>query len=284
MSIKPRQCDSCGIVYIPHTKNQKSRCPQCAQTKCLICGQLFHNPNSLRKYCQSCRIKTCPICGKQFRSLPSKKRVVCSWDCSAIIRRKEPRLLVRPRYPKDTALWQIPEWLRNQYVELIKSAGSIAKEFGCTESNVLYFLNKFNIQRRQRVNPAIYTMTKAERLEYNRRCAAERGKRWRCLNPSLYAATKKRYRSSDKGKTTECQLDHKRRNAKALSDSPLTNQEWEKILDKSRSRCFYCGEKRPLTIDHVIPLSKGGLHTASNIVPACKSCNSSKQDKLWLLV
>ncbi|WP_203620386.1 HNH endonuclease [Streptomyces sp. SID8499] len=41
------------------------------------------------------------------------------------------------------------------------------------------------------------------------------------------------------------------------------------------------------TVDHVIPLSRGGQHAEGNLVPACKSCNSSKGDKLlieWLLV
>lgn len=43
--------------------------------------------------------------------------------------------------------------------------------------------------------------------------------------------------------------------------------------------CVYCGETSSLTIDHVFPKSLGGSHDPSNLVPACRSCNSSKGAK-----
>ena len=42
--------------------------------------------------------------------------------------------------------------------------------------------------------------------------------------------------------------------------------------------CVYCG-KPATTIDHIIPKSKNGSDEASNLVPCCKSCNSSKSNK-----
>jgi len=42
--------------------------------------------------------------------------------------------------------------------------------------------------------------------------------------------------------------------------------------------CSYCG-KTAKTIDHIMPLSKGGAHRWDNLTPACKSCNSSKGNK-----
>ena len=44
-------------------------------------------------------------------------------------------------------------------------------------------------------------------------------------------------------------------------------------------RCYHCGEKfakEVLTLDHVIPLSRGGKSTKNNCVPACKPCNAEK--------
>ena len=32
-------------------------------------------------------------------------------------------------------------------------------------------------------------------------------------------------------------------------------------------------------MDHALPLSRGGAHTATNVVPACTACNSRKRDK-----
>lgn len=57
----------------------------------------------------------------------------------------------------------------------------------------------------------------------------------------------------------------------------LTAAQWKEIKEHYGHRCVYCRRKMArLTMDHIIPLSKGGSHTASNIVPACKSCNSRK--------
>jgi 5-methylcytosine-specific restriction endonuclease McrA len=40
--------------------------------------------------------------------------------------------------------------------------------------------------------------------------------------------------------------------------------------------CAYCGRRADMQIEHVIPLSRGGTHSMSNILPACKPCNDSK--------
>lgn len=44
------------------------------------------------------------------------------------------------------------------------------------------------------------------------------------------------------------------------------------------SKCWMCG-KPASTIDHVKPLSKGGLHILANMRPACLSCNSRKRNR-----
>jgi len=52
------------------------------------------------------------------------------------------------------------------------------------------------------------------------------------------------------------------------------------IIKRDRGRCQYCGREDPnLTIDHVIPLSRGGKHTWTNVVAACHRCNSIKGDR-----
>ena len=47
--------------------------------------------------------------------------------------------------------------------------------------------------------------------------------------------------------------------------------------------CSYCTnvfEKKDLTIDHIIPKSKGGKTSWDNVTTSCKSCNISKADKI----
>ena len=44
--------------------------------------------------------------------------------------------------------------------------------------------------------------------------------------------------------------------------------------------CHYCGKKvgaANLTMDHVIPVSRGGTSTKGNVVPCCKDCNNAKK-------
>lgn len=48
------------------------------------------------------------------------------------------------------------------------------------------------------------------------------------------------------------------------------------VLRRDRHSCQYCGSKKKLTLDHVIPRSKGGKHTWDNVVTACERCNSKK--------
>jgi 5-methylcytosine-specific restriction endonuclease McrA len=50
-------------------------------------------------------------------------------------------------------------------------------------------------------------------------------------------------------------------------------------MKRDKFRCVYCGSQRHLTIDHVIPKSKGGQNTWSNMVTCCSKCNSKKGDR-----
>lgn len=52
------------------------------------------------------------------------------------------------------------------------------------------------------------------------------------------------------------------------------------IYKRDDNKCQYCGSTRHLTIDHIIPKSKGGEDTWDNLVVACNTCNTKKGDKL----
>ncbi len=57
-----------------------------------------------------------------------------------------------------------------------------------------------------------------------------------------------------------------------------TSQWWKNLIAKGT--CHYCGKSFPskeLTMDHLVPLSRGGKSTKGNIVPCCKNCNNEKK-------
>jgi 5-methylcytosine-specific restriction endonuclease McrA len=53
----------------------------------------------------------------------------------------------------------------------------------------------------------------------------------------------------------------------------------QNIFKRDNSECQYCGIRRDLTLDHVIPSSRGGQHSWINLVTACKKCNARKGDR-----
>jgi 5-methylcytosine-specific restriction endonuclease McrA len=52
------------------------------------------------------------------------------------------------------------------------------------------------------------------------------------------------------------------------------------IYKRDGHKCQYCGSTKQLTIDHIIPRSRGGQDTWENLVVACMPCNTRKSDKL----
>lgn len=62
----------------------------------------------------------------------------------------------------------------------------------------------------------------------------------------------------------------------------LRKQSWWKNR-VAQGVCHYCGRRVPpqeLTLDHVVPLARGGRSSKNNCVPACKACNTNKRDLL----
>jgi 5-methylcytosine-specific restriction endonuclease McrA len=58
---------------------------------------------------------------------------------------------------------------------------------------------------------------------------------------------------------------------------PAVNR--REVLRRDKHSCQYCGNTKHLTIDHVIPVSKGGKNTWDNVITACESCNNRKGDR-----
>ena len=93
------------------------------------------------------------------------------------------------------------------------------------------------------------------------------------------------YFQTPEGKATLQRSQTARRARLALIANSLTCEEWYAILEEHEFKCAYCGCSlldlfNPPTRDHIVPISKGGDNVKENIVPACKSCNCKKGNKL----
>lgn len=99
---------------------------------------------------------------------------------------------------------------------------------------------------------------------------------WYAANRARVLAQKSAYTAAHREQVAAASARHRARKLGACV-SDLTRAQWDSIKATFGQRCAYCGEKpKRLTQDHLIPLSKGGDHTAANVVPACKPCNSRK--------
>lgn len=56
----------------------------------------------------------------------------------------------------------------------------------------------------------------------------------------------------------------------------VTSRDWQRMLLAYAHCCAYCGASGEMTMDHVVPISRGGRHAIGNLVPACLSCNLTK--------
>lgn len=140
-------------------------------------------------------------------------------------------------------------------------------EKSCASCHKFFTFDLFASNKRGLGGLSAYCKVCAKKKYYNPERAKFLSYKWREKNRSHYL-TKHRI----------AQFNRKRK-AKAQCDKTLTPEVVAIIYDQII--CAYCKNFTPIklrTIDHVIPLSKGGLHSIYNVTMCCKSCNSSKRD------
>jgi len=144
------------------------------------------------------------------------------------------------------------------------------KKYRREQMKRLYQNNPDKFRERKRLayqnNPEKFAERHRKWLRENKEKVRETAKRWRRNNPE-----KRRFQSSLRAA--------RKRNA----EGKFTFGEWELLKKQYSHTCPMCGRKEPkikLTIDHIIPISKGGSNWIENIQPLCGSCNNRKYTKI----
>lgn len=118
--------------------------------------------------------------------------------------------------------------------------------------------------RRKQRKSAAFAAWRQKNIEHNR----ERIRNWKQNNSARVRASHGKRRSA-----AEC----------APAEFQAVAAFYEHVRTADRIACYLCGKNIPSderTVDHVIPLAKGGKHARSNLAAACRACNCSKRDLL----
>lgn len=102
---------------------------------------------------------------------------------------------------------------------------------------------------------------------------------WQRNNREAYNTNQRAYQNNKYATDSEFRMSEIIRKQLRRSAGSLSAEEWNNILKHFEYACAYCGKTHEITMEHIIPISKGGLTSVLNIVPACSTCNSSKNNK-----
>jgi 5-methylcytosine-specific restriction endonuclease McrA len=188
----------------------------------------------------------CKVCEKEIKIKPSKlgKRVYCSRECMAT------------------------DYRGNR---LIKTCESCGKDFEIPD--------RPSRKNARFCSKACMGIGQTAEKHWN----YQHGQRWLPEVKKLYF---RKYYEEHKEEANQRSFIGKIKRRQMNIEGSHTFLEWIELIKKHDNKCYYCGvcmtkkmEERQRTRDHIIPISRGGRDDMSNIVPACRSCNSSKGNK-----
>lgn len=145
--------------------------------------------------------------------------------------------------------------------------------------NCLHCNNLFDESFRPRAKYCSHScMTSAYYRRHRNRLLA-RNKLWNKNNPLSVNSATLRYKKKYPEKNAYHSGLHRVKNYAAEGSHTL--EEWNLLKIRYGNMCCFCKRSNiKLTVDHIIPLSKGGSNFISNIQPLCGSCNSRKSNHI----
>jgi hypothetical protein len=231
-------------------------CPHCDET----------TPHTIEKFCTKCeQVQPHTLMAKN-KSSKDRMRPLC---------KKHWAEFMREQYAKNPSAW-------NKRSSAYKKANRKA----------------ISDQERERRQQLVLDPALGPEI---RKRAAKNAAAWRMAHPEKAHASVNTYSANNKEKINTRRRDRyaedpskplaniKKRKARirGATQNDLTAAQWASILEAFNYRCVYCPpdckdcryKRHKLTQEHLTPLSKGGSHTVHNVVPACHSCNSRRNNK-----
>jgi 5-methylcytosine-specific restriction endonuclease McrA len=207
--------------------------------------------------------KTCSLCGCEkplddFSKDKRKKHGVSSW-CKSCKRSR-----VQERRASD------PERAR----ELGRLADAKPQRKAKKQEWVEKNKDKVAAIQKRHTSSAKHKEWYAKWAEENKEKIKENQRRYNERHPQRVRDQSSRWLKRNPEKNAD--KSHRRRaRARGVYSEAINKEE----LIKVRSGCcVFCGSKEDITVDHIIPISRGGPHVLSNLQPLCMSCNCAKRD------
>jgi len=200
----------------------------------------------------------CKICHKLFEPQHFNQKM-CSLDC-----KNEARRISKEKYKKtDKGINANQRW--------IKSGRRNENEKRYRQKPRAKKLAIERTRRYLKEHPEVYKENLRKQSESKWWLKTEERERNK-INTKKYRQTKKGKIANKNGKA--------RRRSYLQDAGRFTLNEWEYIKWLYNYKCAMCQKKVKLTVDHIIPVSKGGRNEFENLQPLCKSCNSKKSNKI----
>ena len=269
----------CRLVHVANNSRAKWQVKDYPEVNCQKCNTVFKPRQKDGKYCSTaCNGKrprhiliNCLCCKKEVKRTrrgSNDSRQYCSKQCACIHRvaiTKEIHLLRRiaeNNKPKPVVNTYVLNEIRA--IKRIARAARVSKS--CKHCGEIVYSKYLLLHPNCRKE-----YEKTVRLAY----------RQKYKHTEVYKTNKKAWRNKRKA------LERGARVAEAISP--------DFILERDKYRCYICGIKTPKRlrgtyednapeVDHIIPLSKGGLHVESNLRCACRKCNGLKSDRVYQLI
>ncbi len=224
----------------------------------------------------------CNFCGVAIEKNPSRikrsKNHYCSFECKCAGQR------VSEEQKKKTKRKSWESYKKNNKEKVKEYNAQYRKEHKkeMNEANKEWYYKNREMVLEKRSKR--YKEDEEYRKKENARCV-----KWAKENPEKALLQRQRYKKRGRitSRVRQVKKVAQKYNCEIGNEDEIRNF-YEKILNVDVLECYYCkkqcgqkiaGYKKDATIDHKIPLSRGGRHSIENLVVACRGCNSMKCSK-----